>query len=172
MRIANSTAFPQKILIWFVYSTILTTAFTTLTSKAVADDKIQSSTNVSSLSVLQLKKLNAACGLHGLTLEVGSDVSSNTLAILKITQSELVQINIEEEKNKTHAYSSLQDGTMLFSFITKSAYNYHVDKNFKLIASVAMTDKIPSNIPNAEASLKAELTYWANIADQLDDSGH
>lgn len=57
---------------------------------------------------------------------------------------------------------------MTFSFLNATtAYTYHLDSNFKIIASVAMTRHVPSDIKDPEAGAKTELIYWAAIADQL-----
>src|SRR5260221_7268680 len=166
MRMANSIQ--RRALIWFVFAALLTAIFIATTSPAAA----QSSTNAPAISSAQLKKvkLYLAAG-NGDKVKIGP-IAGEKLGIPSLATTELWQLPATDPETKFgHVFFTLPDGGMLFSFInTTTAYTYHVDANLKLIASVAMSNRMPSDIPNPELGLQAELKCWAGIADQLDDS--
>ena len=87
---------------------------------------------------------------------------------LKILDPEAVQIHtVKDFSGKIHAYSRLKDGGIVLSLLdATTAYSYHLDSKFKLIASVAVTNYVASDIADPETSAKAELAYWAAYADR------
>jgi hypothetical protein len=88
---------------------------------------------------------------------------------LGLTTSKIKQLALKDRRSgDIHAYSLLPNGEMLFSFVdVTTSYSYRLNSDFKVVASVAMTKCIPSDIRNPEISLRAELAYWAHVAEQL-----
>jgi hypothetical protein len=111
-----------------------------------------------SLSAAQLKKLDNLLDDDGVDQLIPPEI----MAKLGLAQRVVKQLGVVDKvTSDLHAYARLRDGGFLFTFVdfakTKLAYTYHLDPTFKVTASVAM----------AEAGAKAELSYWAQVADQL-----
>jgi hypothetical protein len=146
-----------------------TTATATIPAKATTAVAAATPTNVTKsappLTAAQIKKINDFLSANGNNKDVGSAVADK----LKLPTTTFKHVSLKSEhSNDAHVYGLLPDGGMLFSFINATtAYNYHVDSNFKIIASVAMTNHVPSDIKDPEAGAKVEFIYWAGIADQL-----
>jgi len=121
-----------------------------------------------SLSAAQLKKLDnllADDGVDQLTPPV-------ILARLGLTQRVIKQLGVvDKTTSDVHAYARLGDGGLLLTFVdvakTRLAYTYRLDPAFKVVASVAMAKSGGGEIADPEAGARAELSYWAQVADQL-----
>jgi hypothetical protein len=121
--------------------------------------------NEAPLSEIQLKKINDFLAAKGRDQDIGEVVSKK----LGLSTNVMKQLAIKDRAGNVHAYHLLPNGGMLFAFISDmTAYNYRLDPNFKVIASVAMTDNIPAEIKAPETGAKAELVIWARFADQLE----
>ncbi len=121
-----------------------------------------------SLSAAQLKKLDNLLADDGIDQNVPAEI----LTRLSLSQRVIKQLGvIDKTTNDVHAYARLRDGGVLFTFVdvskTKLAYTYRLNAAFKVVASVAMTKSGASEVPDPEAGAKAELSYWAQVADQL-----
>jgi hypothetical protein len=123
------------------------------------------STSVARLSAEQLKKLNDLFALNGRNTVIGATVATR----LGISTVEIKQLGFRDKgTGDGHAYAALPNGEMLFTFQNdKGAYSYRVGANFKIVASVAMIDFVPSAIPNPEAGAKSEMAFWARVASQF-----
>jgi hypothetical protein len=123
---------------------------------------------VSSLSPAQLKKINNLAADDGIRQAVPVVIMTR----LGLTQNVIVQLGvIDKISGDVHAYATLRDGGILLTFVdysrTKLAYTYRLDSRFKVAASVAMDRSVASDIADPDAGAKAELSYWAQVADQL-----
>lgn len=121
-----------------------------------------------SLSAAQLKKLDNLLADDG----VDQLVPPVILARLGLSQRVIKQLGVvDKTTSDLHAYARLRDGGVLFTFVdyakTRLAYTYRLDPNFKLVASVAMAKTVASGVADPQAGAKAELAYWAQVADQL-----
>ena len=121
-----------------------------------------------SLSAAQLKKLDNLLADDG----IDQNVPAVILTRLGMSQRVIKQLGVvDKETSDIHAYARLRDGGVLFTFVdyskTKLAYTYRLDPAFKVVASVAMAKTVASDIADPEAGAKAELAYWAQVADQL-----
>jgi len=121
-----------------------------------------------SLSVVQLKKLDNLLADDG----VDQLIPPVILARLGLSQRVIKQLGVvDKTTSDLHAYAKLRDGGVLFTFVdyskTRLAYTYRLDPAFKVVASVAMAKTVASDIADPEAGAKAELAYWAQVADQL-----
>jgi hypothetical protein len=122
----------------------------------------------SSLSPAQLKKINNLAADDGIRQAVPAVIMSR----LGLMQNVITQLGvIDKVSGDVHAYATLRDGGILLTFVdyskTKLAYTYRLDSKFKVAASVAMDKSVASDIADPEAGAKAELAYWAQVADQL-----
>jgi len=119
------------------------------------------------LSDKQLKKINDFLAANKQDYEISGIIVDR----LKLHPNPYKFKHLPLKDNKTgnmYVYANLSDGGMLFSYIdTTAAYSYHLDSKFNIIASVAMTNYVPSDVKNPEESLKTVLAYWAGVADQL-----
>jgi hypothetical protein len=121
--------------------------------------------NEAPLSQIQLKKINDFLAARGRDQDIGEVVSKK----LGLSTNVIKQLAIKDRVGNVHAYHLLPNGGMLFAFIIDTtAYNYRLDPNFKVIASVAMTDNVPSEVKEPETGARAELVIWARFADQLE----
>ncbi|HEY3889297.1 MAG TPA: hypothetical protein VGL73_12035 [Caulobacteraceae bacterium] len=121
-----------------------------------------------SLSAGQLKKLDNLLADDG----VDQLVPPVILARLGLSQRVIKQLGVvDKTTSDLHAYARLRDGGVLFTFVdyakTRLAYTYRLDPSFKVIASVAMAKAGGADIADPETGAKAELAYWAQVADQL-----
>ena len=116
----------------------------------------------------QLKKLDNLLADDGVDQLIPPDI----MAKLGLAQRVVKQLGVvDKQTSDLHAYARLRDGGILFTFVdfakTKLAYTYRLDPAFKVVASVAMAKTVASDIADPEAGAKAELAYWAQVADQL-----
>jgi hypothetical protein len=121
-----------------------------------------------SLSAAQLKKLDNLLADDG----VDQLAPPVILARLGLTQRVIKQLGVvDKTTSDLHAYARLRDGGILLTFVdaakTRLAYTYRLDPAFKLVASVAMARSGAGDIADPEAGARAELNYWAQVADQL-----
>ncbi len=121
-----------------------------------------------SLSAVQLKKLDNLLADDGVEQLVPPAIQAR----LSLSQRVVKQLGVvDKDTSDLHAYARLRDGGVLFTFVdvskTKLAYTYRLDPSFKLIASVAMAKAGAAEIADPQAGARAELAYWAQIADQL-----
>jgi hypothetical protein len=121
-------------------------------------------TSVTRLSEHQLKTINDLLALNGRNTVIGATVAAR----LGLSTVEIKELGFRDKATgEGHAYAALPNGEMIFTFQNeKGAYTYRVGSNFKIVASVAMIDFVPSAIPNPEAGAKSEIAYWAVIAAQ------
>jgi hypothetical protein len=146
-------------------SALAVLAFCATSPQGLAAGAADTSTSVARLSAEQLKKLNDLLALNGRNTVIGATVATR----LGISTVEIKQLGLRDKgTGDAHAYAALPNGEMLFTFQNdKGAYSYRVGANFKVVASVAMIDFVPSAIPNPEAGAKSEMAYWARIASQF-----
>jgi hypothetical protein len=125
----------------------------------------QNAANEAPISEIQLKKINDFLAAKGRDQDIGAAVSEK----LGLPTNVIRQLAIKDRLGNVHAYHRLPNGGMLFAFISDmTAYNYRLDPNFKVVASVAMTDNVPSEIKAPDTGAKAEIAVWARFADQLE----
>jgi hypothetical protein len=120
------------------------------------------------LSAAQLKKLDNLLADDGVDQLIPPDI----MAKLGLAQRVVKQLGVvDKQTSDLHAYARLRDGGILFTFVdfakTKLAYTYRLDPTFKVMASVAMAKSGGAEIADPETGAKAELSYWAQVADQL-----
>jgi len=125
------------------------------------------------LSDKQLKKLNDFLAAKGKDKDVGEFIG-NKLELPLTADKKCVfkQVALKDDVSKIiHVYGLLSDGGMCFAVIapdpTGTSYIYRLDSKFKIIAFVAFTNHVESEIKDPEKGAKTELVYWAAVADQL-----
>jgi|GEM_PF-5689496 len=146
-------------------SAIMVFAFCATSPKAFSAGTVETPTSVASLPADQLKKLNDLLVLNGRNTVIGATVAAR----LGISTVEIKQLGFRDKgTGEGHAYAALPNGEMLFTFQNdKGAYSYRLGANFKVVASVAMIDFVPSAIPNPPAGAKSEIAFWARVASQF-----
>jgi len=123
------------------------------------------STSMTRLSADQLKTINDLLARNGRNTVIGATVAAR----LGISTVEIKQLGFRDKgTGEGHAYAALPNGEMLFTFQNdKGAYSYRLGANFKVLASVAMIDFVPSAIPNPGAGAKNEVSFWDRVASQF-----
>ena len=146
-------------------SAMMVFAFCATSPQGFTAGAADTSTSMTRLSADQLKTINDLLALNGRDTVIGATVAAR----LGISTVEIKQLGFRDKgTGEGHAYAALPNGELLFTFQNdKGAYSYRLGSNFKVVASVAMIDYIPSNIPNPEAGAKSEIAYWAHIASQF-----
>jgi len=121
-----------------------------------------------SISAAQMKRIDNLLDEDGIDQTVPAVIATR----LGLSQRVVKQLGmIDKVSGVIHGYAKLRDGGILFTFMdyskTKLAYTYRLDSNFKVLASVVMTETAPSDIADPQAGAKAELAFWAQVANQL-----
>jgi hypothetical protein len=121
-----------------------------------------------SLSASQLKKLDNLLADDGADQQVPPAIAARLGLSLKVIKQVGV---VDKQTSDLHAYARLPDGGVLLTFFdfakTKLAYTSRLDPTFKVVASMAMAKAGESAVADAQAGAMAELSYWAQVADQL-----
>ena len=146
-------------------SALMVFAFCATAPLGLTAGAADTSTSESRLSEDQLKIINDLLVLNGRNTVIGATVAAR----LGISTVEIKELGFrDKETGDGHAYAALPNGEMLFTFQNeKGAYTYRLGSNFKIVASVAMIDFVPSKIPNPEAAVKSEIAFWARVASQF-----
>jgi hypothetical protein len=123
---------------------------------------------MTSMSAAQLKKLDDLLDDDGVD-QLTPPVIATRLGLTKRVVKQLGVI--DKMSGDMHAYARLPDGGMLLTFVdfskTKLAYTYRLDAQFKVVASIVMDKVAPSAVATPEGGALTELSYWAQVADQL-----
>jgi hypothetical protein len=139
------------------------------TSIASVNNTPSPSTTPPPLSDKQLKKLNDFLAAKGKDKSLGEFISNK----FNLHENTYKQVALKDDITKTvHVYAALPDNGMLFAILpptdpTAASYLYRLDSKFKIVASVSFTNHVPSEIKDPEKGAKAELAFWAAVADQL-----
>ena len=146
-------------------SAMMVFAFCATSPQGFTAGAADTSTSMTRLSADQLKTLNDLLALNGRNTVIGATVAAR----LGISTVEIKQLGFRDKgTGEGHAYAALPNGEMLFTFQNdKGAYSYRLGANFKVLASVAMIDFVPSAIPNPGAGAKNEVSFWDRVASQF-----
>ncbi len=146
-------------------SAMMVFAFCATSPQGFTAGAADTSTSMTRLSADQLKTINDLLALNGRNTVIGATVAAR----LGISTVEIKQLGFRDKgTGEGHAYAALPNGEMLFTFQNdKGAYSYRLGANFKVLASVAMIDFVPSAIPNPGAGAKNEVSFWDRVASQF-----
>lgn len=123
---------------------------------------------VTSMSATQMKRIDDLLADQG----IDQTIPPVLVTKLGLSQHVIKQLGIIDKiSGDVHGYAKLRDGGILFTFVdyskTRLAYTYRLDPSFKVVASVVMARTAPSDTADPDAGARAELAYWAQVADQL-----